>query len=260
MNEEKPFEPSKKKLDRARREGKTARSSLFVQLFSVVIGLYVFPLILSFSWVELKMLLEYVLTQGFLEPERVGVLVMSKLLQLLGLCLIFGALSSILLEILQVGLRFEPAVLLPKASMLDLGGGFKRIFSGFKSCWVFALRLVVWALALYACLSSAFSELGFTAAAEPQFLTAALSRAWSDLAFGCFIVAGILGGADLLVQRLKFQRELGMTHEELRKELKEDEGDPHVKGNRQAMQRALTYGEVLQRVKQAKVIVVERRA
>jgi flagellar biosynthesis protein FlhB len=144
--------------------------------------------------------------------------------------------------------------------MLDLGGGFKRIFSGFKSCWAFLLRFVVWASVLYACLSTTCSELAFLAGAEPQLLTTGLGRAWKDLVFGFFLVATLLGGADLLVQRLKFKRELGMTYEELQKELKEDEGDPHVKGNRQAMQRALTYGEVMQRVRQAKVIVVERRA
>lgn len=259
MSEEKPFEPSKKKLEKARRDGKVARSPLFTQLFSVVIVFAVLPVLCSFSWVEYKILLEYLLTEGYADPLPIAGILLRQALKLIAFCLIFGTLSSILLEILQVGLRFEPAVLLPKASMLDLEGGFKRILTGLKSVWVSPLRVLLWGvLAFWLISSSFFAALRLGGALESGLVTGLLSL-WKQFCLAVLGAAFVFGASDFLMQLRKFRRELGMSHEELRRELKDDEGDPQVKGQRQSLQRAMTYGEVVKRVKNSKVIVVERQ-
>ena len=257
MSEEKPFEPSKKKLEKARRDGKVARSTLFTQLFSIVIVLTSLPVLCSFSWVEYKILLEYLLTQGYSDPLPIVGILLKQALKIVVFCLIFGTLSSILLEILQVGLRFEPAVLLPKASMLDLEGGIKRILTGLKSGWVSPLRVIFWGLLACWLLKSSFGAALALGAADHSALIAGLFSLWKQFCLIAFVAALVFGVGDWLVQRRKFNRELGMSHDEMRRELKEDEGDPQVKSHRKALHEAMIMQEMVKRVRSSKVIIVD---
>jgi flagellar biosynthesis protein FlhB len=59
-----------------------------------------------------------------------------------------------------------------------------------------------------------------------------------------------------VISKLLFRKELYMTHEELKEELKESEGDPYVKSYRHALHQSFAYEEIIQRIKTSKVIIV----
>lgn len=62
--------------------------------------------------------------------------------------------------------------------------------------------------------------------------------------------------ADVLYQRWKLQKELRMTKEEVKREHKEAEGDPHAKGERERVRREIAQHDVAEAVRSASVVVV----
>lgn len=66
----------------------------------------------------------------------------------------------------------------------------------------------------------------------------------------------LLGVLDLVYQRLRFRRERRMTQEEVRREHREAEGEPHAKRERQRMHREIAEHGVLEEVRRADVLVV----
>lgn len=67
-----------------------------------------------------------------------------------------------------------------------------------------------------------------------------------------FLLLAIL---DLMMQRREYIKNLKMTKEEVKREYKEDEGDPLIKGQRRQIHMEMAMGDVKQRMKGADVVV-----
>ena len=74
------------------------------------------------------------------------------------------------------------------------------------------------------------------------------------LAFGVFQF--VLAAIDLPIQRQMHAGRLRMTREELKKETKQSEGDPHLKQSRREKASKISRGQMMQNVKDATVIMV----
>ena len=68
-----------------------------------------------------------------------------------------------------------------------------------------------------------------------------------------------MGVIEYIVRRKKYFSELSMSFDELRQEMREEEGDPHIKVAQQQLHQALAYEELVARVRASKVLIVERR-
>jgi flagellar biosynthetic protein FlhB len=66
----------------------------------------------------------------------------------------------------------------------------------------------------------------------------------------------ILAGADLALTRYRFTGRLKMTKEEIKREYKEEEGDPQYKGQRKRRHREIIRGNFAHEVPKADVVVV----
>jgi type III secretion protein U len=66
----------------------------------------------------------------------------------------------------------------------------------------------------------------------------------------------VLGVGDYALSRRRHVKELMMTREEVKREHKESEGDPHHKSQRKALQRQLAAGGAARGVQKASVVVV----
>lgn len=69
-------------------------------------------------------------------------------------------------------------------------------------------------------------------------------------------VLAVFGGVDLALTHWRFREKLKMTREEARRELKEDEGDPLLKGRRKKRARELARGRLAVDVPRADAVVV----
>ncbi len=72
-------------------------------------------------------------------------------------------------------------------------------------------------------------------------------------AIGIFIV---FAGADFALTRFRYRKRHMMTKDEIKREMREDEGDPHIKGARKRRHRELVRQNALAETKRADAIIV----
>ena len=65
---------------------------------------------------------------------------------------------------------------------------------------------------------------------------------------------------DIIISQRKFRKDTMMSLDELKEELKENEGNPEMKSARAQAHQALLYEEIVKRVRHSKVIVVAKES
>lgn len=245
-------------MKKAREEGKLVRSQLLTQLPCVI-----FILILAtrgFGWtmVRSKILLDYAKLNEAYDPATLLANSLQGLLSFIVSYFILIAGFCTLADISQIGFAFAPAVVSFKWDRLSVGQGLKRTIGGAKRAVPLLAKLLL-VTVLFSFLLSGYLRSISTLTFEAASLD--LSGMHEELLiFGRWIVAalGITGAAEFLFRRRKHLRDLSMTHDELRREHRQDEGDPMLRSQRKAMHESLLMQDLIQRVRRSKVIVVER--
>jgi flagellar biosynthetic protein FlhB len=172
---------------------------------------------------------------------------------------IFGSivLAAILAPLILGGWAFSSEALLPNFSRLNPGSGFKRMFSTqaavelTKSLAKFGVVALVAILLLRhdtGQLLSLGSEPPMRAAVHAGKLCA---QAFLALAASLLLIAAI----DAPYQLWQYGRRMRMSREEIRREMKESEGSPEVKGRIRQAQQAIARRRMMQEVPKADVVV-----
>ena len=262
---EKEFEPSERKLSQAREKGDIVRTE-DLQTAIAFAGL-VLGLLLIGPWV--------VATVGrtgmvFLDqPDRIAALMSEGAsMQILGLAFQMAGAIGILLAIPGIAvltfliasrsLIFAPTKLEFKLSRISILSNAKQKFG--LSGWVeftkkFAKMMAVSGLlALY--LYSALSDILLSAYMEPGPITVLLADRVMGFLY-LFLVLGFgFGLADYIWQRFDFARRNRMSRKELMDEMKESEGDPHMKADRRRRAQEIATNRMLVDVQKADVVIV----
>ncbi|MGA2619051.1 MAG: flagellar biosynthesis protein FlhB [Thermoguttaceae bacterium] len=172
---------------------------------------------------------------------------------------IFGLLmtAAVAANFFQVGFLFLPEKLAFDLTRLDPLAGLGRIFSlANLARLVFSLgkMLLIAGVAWLSLYKEREKILGLTAAGVPEialYLTQLL--AWTGVKIALALVA--LAAADYGFQRWKFERDLRMTPQEIREEMKNLEGNPQVTARRKQVQRQLVMNRIAAAVPKADVVV-----
>jgi flagellar biosynthesis protein FlhB len=182
-----------------------------------------------------------------------GKLVTTGILGVLISVAIIGTLS----EGLQVGFRFEATLLALKGSRLDPVRGMQRMGTGIRECWEVILK------GFLLITVSTWHLLTAVEGSIPLLLGGGDRVAWVlGVLWGFLLTTGavllLMGGGDYFLRRWRYQRDLSMSRDELRREQKEQDGDPLFRAVRKGMHEALLMQDLERRVRRSKVIVVER--
>ena len=157
----------------------------------------------------------------------------------------------------QVGFQLTPKALEWDLTRLSPASGWKRL-TGSRSAARTLLASVKIALVGGAAGWSAWSRIPALAAAASAPLGGALAGVGAFLthvagaAVGTFVALAML---DTLYQRWQHQRELRMTREELRQEIKNTDGDPRVRARIREIQRRMARQRMMAEVPTATVVV-----
>ncbi|MBI2919480.1 MAG: flagellar biosynthesis protein FlhB [Planctomycetes bacterium] len=157
----------------------------------------------------------------------------------------------------QVGFLFTGTPLTPTWSKIDPIQGFKRMFSMRALVRLAAglLKLAVIAGVLWWTLSEQMPAL----LALPALSVPQIAAVIADCAFAVAIRAAIaltaLGILDFAFQRFQYARDLRMSKQEVKEELKRLEGNPRVRERRRAIQRQLAMQRMMAAVPKAAVVV-----
>jgi flagellar biosynthetic protein FlhB len=178
-----------------------------------------------------------------------GVAVIAPLL--VGMLLI-GLVASVS----QVGLRPTAKKLKPDFSRLNPLKGMKRIV-GVATWWELAKALaktLVLIVVAWPAISGAVGEL--TSGGGLLSLTRVVGDTALLVMRNVALAGLVIAAVDYLVQRRRIMRELRMTRQELREELRQQEGSPEMRQAIRSRQMAMSRNRMIRMVSNADVVIV----
>jgi flagellar biosynthetic protein FlhB len=194
---------------------------------------------------------------GQLQAQGLLAAAMGRGLELVGFLLGLVFLIAVAAGVVQVGVQVTPAVLAFQWERLSPARGWAKILS-VNAGMAGLISLVKVAAVLgvaYAVLRPRWDEL---AAVPDSTLPAVAAQVWGIILRLGLAVAGalaLLGLADYVWQRWRFEQSLRMTRQELKEEVKREEGDPQLKARIRKLQRQAAQKRMLQDVLRATVVV-----
>jgi flagellar biosynthesis protein FlhB len=150
------------------------------------------------------------------------------------------------------------AALAPKPNRLDPVAGIRRLVAPrtaveFVKTWLKAAAVVA---ALASALIDRRADVaGWLDGPGEGAFRAALDVAWSATWRSAALLA-VAAAADTLVQRRLHERDLRMTKDEVRRDHKEEEGDPHVKSARRQAHREIATQRMVEAARTATFVAV----
>ncbi len=249
MSDEKTEQPTRRKLKEARKKGTVAKS---VDVVSAVLVLVAVAL-LTFAWRPLLDVLhqDIALVIDFCASERSMQGFWSVLTHALAngaiVCCVISfvaALAAALSLGAQVGLQISFDPVMPKMDRLSPGAGLKQIFS--KRAVIDLLKMTVKAALIAAALWQVIVSLFpliTSAMYEPlATLSQILWRALLKMLLAAGILFVVIGVLDWKIQHWLMMRSQRMSKDEVKRELKEREGEPKLKHERRKRAKELVNG------------------
>ncbi|HEY8531385.1 MAG TPA: flagellar biosynthesis protein FlhB [Limnochorda sp.] len=262
--EERTVPPSPRRLREARERGEVAKSQeLGPALLLLMLGLFV-GLVGPFAARGPATLA----VQLFQEPPPAGAWTREWLgglmaqaalafIQAAGPFLVVALVVGVGSQVAQIGLLFTTKPLEPKLERINPVAGFQRIFSR-RSLFELAksvLKVAVVGSVAYWVLSGTILELVGLIHATPVLALEQVGRALSRLLWTTAGVWLVIAAADYAFQRSQYLNRLRMTPYEFKQELRETEGDPHVRQRIRQQQRKIAGRRMIQAVRTADVVI-----
>lgn len=166
---------------------------------------------------------------------------------------LFGTLASLLQNTPRIAVdRIQPT-----ASRLSLAKGWKRVFGlqghveFLKACFKFATVSVVAGIILQAERERIVNAMLIEPSALPEMILSIAMRVLAAVS----IATIVLVAADLVWSRVSWKRNLRMTRQEVKDELKQTEGDPLVKARLKSLARDRQRKRMIAAVPKATVVI-----
>lgn len=260
---EKTEQPTDRRRNEAREKGNIAKSTdlnAAGMMLATAAVLYFFAVSLSS---DMKNLMEVSLTtpvwlrvdpplliercESIIELFLEGTVVMMVVLFVAAVCL----------NLVQVGFMMTPDVLQLKWERLNPIEGAKRIISirGLVKLGVSLAKL-----SLLVLIAVWFSYLVFPSflalmGAPPETILRDIFNATIELGLLLALALIILGGLDFAFQKWKHEKDLMMSKQEIREEMKSMDGDPLIRQRRREAHRKLATSQELSKVATADVVI-----
>ncbi len=266
---EKTEPATQKKLDDARKKGQVAKSReianafgllalfLLIKFWAGTMGIQFLEL---FSNVYNKMPEMVTQWNGYLSVKDIFNLLQNSILQMLILLapiFIVAFVAAFISDVWQVKWEITPETMKPKFSKLDPIAGFKRLFSA-NALVELVKSLAKIFLIGYICYDYVMDN------KENLFLLYDIPllqaiQLVADMVFSLGIrislVYMVLALADYIYQKVKFNKDMRMTKQEVKDEYKQQEGDPQVKGKIKQKMREVSQRRMMQNLPTADVVI-----
>lgn len=262
---EKTEQATDKKLDDARKKGQVAQSKDLSSAFAFAFasGTLIFTAtqgadrirsIVAGSVDGVSKDGEHALSEALVAAQVMAI----DALWIVGPVLVAAVLGALVGGLAHVGFNFAVDPLIPKLERIDPVSGVKRIFSLKTLFEVFksVVQAVFIAWVLYELVHSLIPILVVSGYGMPQNIG---SNAWSataELLLLCTALFLVLGVIDFVIQRMLFHKDQKMTKDEVKREHKQTEGDPLIKGERRALAQELALSDPGPAVATANAVVV----
>jgi flagellar biosynthetic protein FlhB len=261
--ESKTEDPTPRRREEARKQGQVPFSAELVGslvLLAGVLGLtYLGPKVWDGLTAVFRTDLPRAFRAEFGTAEAAELIGATIVRGVIALAPFFGLLVAVgfLASVVQVGLQFNTEKLAPDFDKLNPANGLGRLFSvgalvrgGLTLLKVAALAGVGYFVVK--------GRAGVILSLDRATVPAAARAAWEVvLRLALYLSAAVVAVAllDYVYQRRRFEQSLRMTKEELKRELREEEGDPQIKARVRQLQRERSRRRMMAEVPKATVVV-----
>ncbi len=256
-------EPTPRRLEEARRRGEVAKSTDLTS-WATLAGTAGVLTVLG-GWMAQSLasgLLPFLEHPDVFELEgggAVSVLRMAVLAAAPALAVVLGAaaLAGIAGNVIQHGLLWSPDKLKPDLSKLSPLSGFKRLFGmdGLVQFIKSVLKVLITAAVAWWALRPHSGQLQNLAALEPAAILPFCGSILRALVMAVLAILGVGALVDWIWQRQRFMQKMRMTREELKEDVRQSEGDPHMKARVRQLRNERARRRMIQQVPKATVVV-----
>jgi flagellar biosynthetic protein FlhB len=266
VSEEKTEKPTPKKLRDARKKGQVSKSKDITQalLFLTSVGVLAVggPAFVTEAKDVFADSFRPELLTGLLRPDevvrRLGY-AGARLLLLSAPFLVAVSVVAAGAEFFQVRALFAPEAIKPKFDKLNVVKGLQNIFFKSKTYLELLKNLLKFALVaslIYVVIRGSLRDIILSARANPETIGKLTASLMFTLLFRVGILFLIIGVADYFLQQRLFMKQMMMSKYEVKKEYKEDEGDPHIRHSRKQLHQQILAQSMVRNVPRADVVVV----
>lgn len=252
-DEDKQFEASQQKLQKARKEGQVVKSKDFSTALALIVMFIVILKLSPFIWDQISILFVYLydkIPDKHLEDigyTHLATAILLPTLLIIGPILLVAAFIAIIGDFIQVGPLVTTKPLEPKLDKLNPSKYFKNLMSP-KTVFELVkniVKVLLLGLIGYMVYKSHLESILLLASIDNSF---AILNEFGSLVIDFVMKAGlaflIIAAADYGMVRWKFMQDQKMSFKEVKDEYKNSEGDPHVKAalrqrRQQLMQRKM---------------------
>ena len=260
---EKTEEPTAKKLSEARKKGQIARSKDLGTMFVLVgtaVALMLMGDMLVGRMIQMMKRLFSLSRQEVLDVHALYNVVMSSVYQILlplGWVFAIIMLAAFVGNTLLGGMSFSVQAMAPKASKLSPIAGFKRMFGiqALVELIKSLLKFFVVFFVAYLLLASLFDQILFLSIENIplNFAHAVDMLLWMFLALSLSLTTIVI--IDAPYQKWNHTRQLKMTKQEVKDEMKNTEGSPETKGRIRRAQYDMSKRRMMSEVAASDVVI-----
>ncbi len=263
-DEDKQFEASQQKLQKARKEGQVVKSKDFSTALALLI-MFTFIVKLSpFIWDQISTLFVYLydkIPDKHLEDigySHLAVSIFLPAILIIGPILVAAAFIAILGDLIQIGPLVTTKPLEPKLDKLNPSKYFKNLMSP-KTAFELVkniLKVFLLGFIAYIVYKAHLESIIALISIENSF---AILNEFGSLIIEFIMKAGlaflIIAAADYGMVRWKFLQDQKMSFKEVKDEYKNSEGDPHVKAALRQKRQQLLRKKMMDSVPDADFVV-----
>ena len=259
---EKTEQPTAKKLRDARKKGQVANSK---DVTSTALLIVIFAYFGMRREYILKTLIDLIVVPNnfFKEPfiaacNQMGLACLAIGVKVILPLVLLVFLTGIIANVFQFGLLLSFESIKPNFSKLNPISKVKQIFS-LKNLVEFlksAAKILFLSTLLYFVIRNTLDPLlkiPFTSLKDFINILPTILKTFAMNVVFAYVVVAFL---DFIFQRYNHKKQLMMTKDEVKREFKEMEGDPTIKGKRKQLHRELLQGSPAQKTKRASALIV----
>lgn len=264
QGQEKSHDATPRKLEQAREKGDLPRSN-DTQTLAAYVGLAA-AVFIGGSWSAVGLgeammpafthpgaIAEDILqTGGSVLPEMMG-----RVLLAVAPAVLLPAVMIVALLVAQGSFVVAPDKVIPKVSRISPIENAKQKYGlhGLVEFAKSAVKVGAVSVVLYLVVISELPQMVLSTTLEARFLGGLLGEQFRAIMIGLLIVSAVIAAIDFAWQRFEFLKRNRMTHQELKDESKQTEGDPHLKAERRERARTVANQQMLLDVPKADVVI-----
>lgn len=258
--DQKTEKPTAKRKKDNRKKGIVARSQTLVPWVTLLIATFIVPAMLGNVMSHLAAGMDAIneVTANPTLPQLAESVTASAAAAMMAFMPLLGIVTVIAIvgTVAQVGFILTLGPLTPKWERISPKAGFKRLFSA-KSLWETGKQVLLLTVIILVAAPTLVTTTQMIAGTSWE-LGAALATAGAAMLTLVQIIAvvGVVSGvADFAWQRWSTSRDAKMSKQEVKQELKNSDGDPHVKAKQRSLRAAFGRNQMLAAVADADVVI-----